>query len=864
MADGKVIIDTALNNKGFVQGVSGLKGELGGLTSVVKKLGGLIAVAFSAKVLVDFGKASIELGSNVTEVQNVVDVAFGDMSYKIEEFAKTSIQNFGMSRLAAKKTASTYMAMARGMGMADETASNMAVALTGLSGDVASFFNISQELADVKLKSVFTGETETLKDLGVVMTQANLKAYALEHGITKSIDAMSQAELVALRYEFVMDQLRLAHGDFARTSDSWANQTRILSMQWEEFMSIVGQMLITVLKPLVVTLNSIVASMIDTANAVNNVMSALFGGTSTQMQQTQQDASGVGDSIEGSVEDQNDLTDAVEATNKAEKKSLATFDEIKKLTGDTEKAATPEKETPTEKPGGVEDAEKKVEGLSEKMAGLVESIKSALADLKQWLADFWAPFAQSWDQSGSKVIAAAKQAFSSILEMIRSIATAFMNVWSNGTGVTILNTIHSIVAKIFELAGALAERFRIAWDANGNGEAIWQAILNIIQSVLDYVNRLAQATLEWASGLDLEPIVSSFQRLLEAIDPLVSIILDDLAWAYENVLLPLASWVIEDAAPAAIDLITGAIKALTPVIEALEPLGVWLWEEFLQPIGHWTGEVIIAALNGITDALQKFSDWAAENKEDIRAVTVAIFALLSGILMYYVAKRLPDIIEAITLAFKGLSLGIGAITPQALIAATAFALVFKAIMELAKCWNKMDGIYKVVAALGAVVAIAFAAALAVGAFQSALSMGAAAIAIAAGVAAIMLAINGAKAQAESLNRTSFGFGGSKNGGFTSLYALSAANLPHLAQGAVIPANREFLAVLGDQKSGTNVEAPLSTIEQAVENVMSRRGNGGGAPTGDIVLQVDGRTFARLTNPYFAGEQRRVGIKLAGV
>ena len=107
MADGKVVIDTSLNNKGFTRGVNNLKGELGGLSSVVKKLGGVIVAAFSVKALVDFGKAAIELGSNVAEVQNVVDVAFGDMAYKIEDFAETSIQNFGMSKLAAKKTAST-------------------------------------------------------------------------------------------------------------------------------------------------------------------------------------------------------------------------------------------------------------------------------------------------------------------------------------------------------------------------------------------------------------------------------------------------------------------------------------------------------------------------------------------------------------------------------------------------------------------------------------------------------------------------------------------------------------------------------------------------------------------------------------
>lgn len=250
MADGRVVIDTALDNRGFTRGVNNLKGELGGLTSVAKKLGAAIGIAFGTAALVNFGKRAVELGSNVAEVQNVVDVAFGDMAYKIENFAKTSIQSFGMSRLAAKETASNFMAMGKSMGLSTEAASDMAVAATGLSGDVASFFNISQDLAKIRLRGIWTGETEALKELGVVMTETNLKEYALANGIEKSYDAMNQAERVTLRYRYVTDALSLASGDFIRTQDNWANQTRILSMQWEEFMSVVGQTLITVLRPL--------------------------------------------------------------------------------------------------------------------------------------------------------------------------------------------------------------------------------------------------------------------------------------------------------------------------------------------------------------------------------------------------------------------------------------------------------------------------------------------------------------------------------------------------------------------------------------------------------------------------------------
>lgn len=330
--DGRVVIDTSLDNRGFIKGIRGMTGQVDGLRSAVRRLGAAITAVFAVKAVVDFGKKAVQLGSDVAEVQNVVDVAFGELSGQAEEFAQTAITQFGMSALSAKKTASTYMAMAKGMGVANQEAADMAVTLAGLSGDVASFFNISQELADIKLKSVFTGETETLKDLGVVMTQDNLKAYALSKGFQKSYDAMSQAEKVALRYRFVLDSLALASGDFARTQDSWANQTRILSMQWQEFMGILGQSIITVLKPVVKWLNAVVSHMIALATLLNNTVTKAFGGETRQ-------AEAASDAIASSVEEQEALAGAVEDTSKAQKKSLAGFDEITRLAGEAAESA---------------------------------------------------------------------------------------------------------------------------------------------------------------------------------------------------------------------------------------------------------------------------------------------------------------------------------------------------------------------------------------------------------------------------------------------------------------------------------------------------------------------------------------------
>ena len=344
MADGKVTISTALDNTGLKRGVNQVSGSLGGLRSVAGKLAGALAAAFAVQKAIQFGAACIQLGSDVAEVQNVVDVSFGRMAYKMEEFADTAITSFGMSELAAKKTGSTYMAMAKGMGVADEAASDMAIALTGLSGDVASFFNLSQEDAAYKLRSIFTGETEALKDLGVVMTQANLQQYAMANGMNSNIQAMSQAERVALQYSFVMDSLKLAQGDFLRTQDSWANQTRILSMQWQQFMSIIGQALTTVLLPVVKMLNTIVAALINMANAFNAVITSIFGGAQKQIQATgaaiEGANAGIASSAGAAAAGEQDLADGTKAAAKAAKTATASIDELNVLQQDTGSAGS--------------------------------------------------------------------------------------------------------------------------------------------------------------------------------------------------------------------------------------------------------------------------------------------------------------------------------------------------------------------------------------------------------------------------------------------------------------------------------------------------------------------------------------------
>ena len=172
---GRIDLDLELNQRGF-------KRQLNGILGTAKKAGLALAAAFSVKKLIDFGASCVKLGSDLDEVQNVVDVTFPRMSAQVDEFAKNAITSFGLSETMAKQFTGTFGAMAKAFGFGERNGYEMSTTLTGLAGDVASFYNLSQEESYTKLKSVFTGETESLKDLGVVMTQSALDAYALANG----------------------------------------------------------------------------------------------------------------------------------------------------------------------------------------------------------------------------------------------------------------------------------------------------------------------------------------------------------------------------------------------------------------------------------------------------------------------------------------------------------------------------------------------------------------------------------------------------------------------------------------------------------------------------------------------------------
>lgn len=347
-ADGSVIIDTRMDTSGVQNGVSAIRQSFNGLGSVVKKIGVLIGGAFAIGKLTQLGKECVELGSNLAEVQNVVDVTFTTMSDKVNEFAKNAMTSAGLSETMAKQYVGTFGAMSKSFGFSEAQAYDMSTALTQLTGDVASFYNISQDLAYIKLKSVFTGETETLKDLGVVMTQSALDQFALANGYGKTTSAMTEQEKVALRLAFVQKQLSAASGDFIRTSGSWANQVRVMQLQLQSLKATVGQGLINLFTPVLKVINTLLGKLATLANAFKSFTELITGKKSSG----QTGASGAGlagtdaiadtadqygdaaDNAEKLADATNDTADATKKATKAAKGYLSPLDEINNYSTD--------------------------------------------------------------------------------------------------------------------------------------------------------------------------------------------------------------------------------------------------------------------------------------------------------------------------------------------------------------------------------------------------------------------------------------------------------------------------------------------------------------------------------------------------
>ena len=566
---GEIALDLSLNSNGF-------KKQLSGIANMAKKAGAMIASAFAVKKLVEFGKSCIELGSDLSEVQNVVDVTFPQMSAQVDQFAKSAAASFGLSETMAKKYTGTFGAMAKAFGFTEEQAYQMGTSLTGLAGDVASFYNISQDEAYTKLKSVFTGETESLKDLGVVMTQTALDSYALANGFGKTTSQMSEAEKVALRYQFVQNQLTAAAGDFARTSDGWANQVRILSLQFDSLKATIGQGLINLLTPVIKVINIIIGKLTTLANVFKAFTDMITGkkssGGVSNVASDLSSASSAADSLSSSTDK------AGSSAKKAAKefKQLAGFDTISKLSDSSDS-----------------DSDSGSSGGSSGGGGGAANVDFGAISLDSTALDVL-------DEKTQKIM-------DDIQKAVQPTIDALHRLWEGG---------------LSELGSFAQTALQDFYDHFISSVGEW-VLGEGLPRLIDLLN-------QQLSSIDFDKINDALVGFWDALAPFAVTIGEGLLDFYEHVMVPLGTWVANEAVPRFFDTLSIAISAANSILEALRPLFVWFYDEVLTPIASWAADIFLDAWDAINETLSDFSDWCKENPTTIQNIAIAVAAFFAA------------------------------------------------------------------------------------------------------------------------------------------------------------------------------------------------------------------------------------------
>lgn len=914
-ADGSVIIDTRMDTSGVQNGVSAIRQSFNGLGSVVKKIGVLIGGAFAIGKLTQFGKECVELGSNLAEVQNVVDVTFTTMSDKVNEFAKNAMTSAGLSETMAKQYVGTFGAMSKSFGFSEAQAYDMSTALTQLTGDVASFYNISQDEAYTKLKSVFTGETETLKDLGVVLTQSALDQYALANGYGKTTSEMTEQEKVALRLAFVQKQLSAASGDFVRTSDSWANQVRVMQLQLQSLKATVGQGLINLFTPVLKVINTLLGKLATLANAFKSFTELITGkkssgqtGTSgaglvgaDPMADTADQYGDAADNAEKLADATNDTADATKKATKAAKGYLSPLDEINNYS--TDKSADSSSKVPGAPgtTGGLADQMKDaVQNVDYGKVAEGETVLDKISDSAKKLADLlkkiWKPFQNAWRKEGKNTIDAAKFAFSSLGALAKSVGKSLLEVWTNGTGTQMLTTMLQIAQNILNTIGNIANQLNEAWNKNAVGTQIIQAIADAFNVVLDFINRITAATAEWASKLNFYPLLESIKNLFESLSPLLTAIGNFLEWLYVNVILPMLKWIIETGLPAVINAVSKLFTFLGEHQWIIDAIGAALIGAFAASKIVPLITAIVTAIKGLIILLTGSGGLLGGIGALVSAlggpVTIAIAAVIAaGVLLYknwdeicaaaaklkdWVVEKTRALSESATRTLNNLKEKIVNVWN---IIKTSTSTTWNSIKKtLSGLWNSLKSTAstvfnaiktKVVGVWDSVKNktsrtwenVATFVSNKVEAIKNAITnkFNAARDAVRSAFEGIVNFIKAPINQAISIVNNAVGMINNAIGGIESAFSFGpwtvptpfgtktigfhatfprVSTIPYLASGAVIPPRSEFLAVLGDQKKGNNLEAPESLLRQIVREE-SGKGQGNGN-TYNVTVNASGR------------------------
>lgn len=843
---GSIALDLGLDSSKFNKQTKALesstKKAFTGMTSFLSNFLANMASSLLNKLLANIGnfvKDAINLSSDLQEVENVVDTVFSNMESQVDSFSQNAMKSFGLSELVAKQYMGQLGAMATAFGYTEEEAYNLSRSITGLVGDVSSFYNMSTDESFTKLKAIFTGETESLKSLGIVMTQSALDSFALANGFGKTTNEMSESEKVALRYKFVMAQLSKAQGDFSKTSGGWANQTRVLGLQFDVLKTKLGDGFIALLTPLVQWLNTVIVKMQSVASNFTAMVKTMMGVAESTVEV--KDGTSVAADASAVLADN---TEEVKKSAEAAKNAILGFDEINKL-GDNSSTSEAKGDI-----GTFDWNDALLDGSAEAKAG--NALDSIERKYTAWLRKL------------------PKLKFNLDTEyVLKNIKQGFKNIWSAVSEFT--NFVISIGIEVVNdiQLDRLIEKLSKLWERSTNLSAtivktitpalkrFYEKGLSPIvkwigEKLIDAVKLATEIFDDWAKWFDANAskieefgkmvgeVVGFFWSLLEPIS--------DAAWAVATSIIQLLSetlqtlfnFILDHQAAVKVALYTvGAAWTAWKIASIVETVGVFLiqlpvliaklatlatttWAnvtakiadkaETLALIGLYAKDFIVSIAGIIAKKAKELAAWVAGTAAKIADVA-ALVAVKVAQVAYTVATT------AATAATWLFNAALAVLTSPITLIIAAIAALIAIVVLLVQHWDKVkeaatrvwDGIKKVWSSVASwfkdhIVDPIMDMFKKVGDFITTIFKGA--------VNGVIKAINGFIGVLNKLHikLPDWDILGSYAG---RTFGFNIKTLPMLAEGGFVKANQPTLAVIGDNKKEGEIVAPESKIAEAV-------------------------------------------------
>ena len=824
-ADGSVIIDTEFNTSGVDTGTKeiqstlvGLKDSVALLPKAFKDIPNIVSHTFS-----QISNAIKKTSPDLDKLQSEIDL-YADALYRAER------AGYGLGDAPYNKA---YIGLQRAKESADNYKNTLLNVQKIITGPGNVFSKISALWKEVKKQTLGVDSAQKKanksgKNLNKTIKNTEKTSKGASRGIGRMLATSLLFSTVFRAVSLVANGIKEGIQNLAQ----YSNDTNKALSNLMSAMTRLKNSFATAFAPLVQFVEPALTRFINHLSQAVTYLGKLFAALTGK------------DYFEQAIGVQQDYVESLDKTKDSAKKAqkqLAAFDELNVLDF-----------------GKDEDEKDKSELKPEDMFQTVQiesNIKAAAQRIKEILAGLFGPLKQSWDENGPYVLDSLKYTASSIKQLASDMGSSFMQVWNaEGYGKKITDDLLITFGNLVRTVGNLVTQFDKAWVSGETGTNILRHIGDLILEITGFFRLASESIMNWSRTIDFTPLLTSFDRVLVALRPIVNDVGSALLWLLNNVLLPITKWGIEQAIPNVFDLIAAALKALKSVIEALKPTALWIWESFLKPLGEWTGDLIIAALQKLVEWLNKFSGWAKSNQGVIQAIAIVITSFFAAWKFTQFAKGIASIITSLPALIGNLSSLMSILNPLTL----AIGAIISIIGVLAANWDKMTPTERVISGILAAAAAVGILAVALGAIAGGAGAAVVAAALAAGIAAATIAINAGKRQVASYQASG---GYSRTAYPTSAYSAIPYRMPRLATGTVVPPRAgEFAAILGDNKREPEVVSPLSTMKQALKEALFESGMDGKL-TVEMIFNGELAALARILRPYIEAEGRRVGVSM---